>query len=665
MKITTTCWHPFRASESSAASITCLLIHILPIIVVVSIHVVPGAHAVASFSTQPVQKRIDYQDSGILAAFADINADTKTDVFLIDKDLKSFTIMMHHKDNGNFESSILYFSQRCYMNEEIVSLIPSDFRGDTYVDVAVISRNPNPGETYNIRIARGNGPNKELDCSNLNRTANYSSSVQPLLLDYNGDMIADLLIENTTEAKRWILIGPYNKEFNFAEIRPFGEKGHPITDPHSNQFVDFNGDNVADIVIETKKFFEYWYADSNGHYGESTADGTRAPSKRVPRPNKIDGHQIDPDHGYGLSVFMDIDGDARQEHLLPVNLKYDGEVRAAILMHRENGFAFELIAGNFTPSNETQYLKFWETKYQSPHARHDLIFPIAIRAGDVNGDGYPDLVSLMQPKDKSTSNIIVLQNVPDAKGKDGDRTFVFMSKVDRRPFEDPLIAAFMDLTENGKLDLMYSSRLQPVGGSEVLNFGALENVVAFENYFLKVMVASGNCPPTGCTQDGWAFDKKEVVDYGSNIPGAYMTYSLQDVNGKTKRSGVGQMSSSAHFSLQTPYQVMGLGEYANYVDLVTATIPYAHDHHREKRTREEEQIVPDAQIVVVPRDQDPRKWTVKMWLNITGNQIKHTGFTLLAIFCVLIVIILALHKKEVMEDADENKRFKQNWLDRR
>ena len=613
-----------------------------------------------TFSTHPEEKQFEIVDGGIVAAFADVNADKRTDIFLIDKTLKSFTIMVKHEYHDAFDASILTTAKRCYMDEEIVSLMPGDFRGDTYVDVAVISRNPNAGsgEEYNIRIVRGHGPKGGLDCSKLNMTANYSSAVEPLLLDYNGDMICDLLIEN--KKIRSVLLGPYTGS-RFTKVEFPADEHEPILKTHSNHFVDVNGDSVADIVIETEQHFEYWHAHSDGNYGDITENGKRTASRRVPRPHRIKGHEITE---HGLSIFADVDGDSVQEHLLPVSMKYSGETaapRAAILILRVKDYYFDLFAGNFTPSNESQYLSFSEVNFKpvDPSSK-GLTFPRAIRQGDVNGDGYPDLVSIMQPKDATSPSIVVLQNVAIA----GDRTFAFMSKSS---IEGPLVAAFMDLTENGKLDMIYSSQRKPVGTKEtmVVNMGSMINTISFEAYFLKIMVASGNCPPGGCKQYGWAFNVKDVVDYGSNLPGPYISYSLQDVNGKKKRCGAAQMTSASHFSLQTPYLVFGLGEYANYIDTIKVTIPYQ-SGNAQLREREEEQIVPDAQIVIVPRPVDePRKWIMKMWISITGNQIKHTGYTLLGIFCVLIVIIMALHKKEVMEDADENKRFKQNWLDRR
>ena len=387
----------------------------------------------------------------------------------------------------------------------------------------------------------------------------------------------------------------------------------------------------------------------DGSYGEPADNGKRKASKKIDRPKEIGGLSI---AEYGLSFFTDFDGDSFQEHLMPVNIRINGDLRAAVLMFRESDYKWSLIATNFTPSNETEYLMFHEEKYGS------ITFPRAARKGDVNADGYPDLVSVMRSS-KSSASIIVLKNI--AADSLGNRTFTFMSKTAVR---NPLVAAFMDLTETGTLDIVYSSRPEASGN---VTLGSMMNVVAHESYFLKIMVATSRCPENECVLDrGWSV-KRDIVDYGSNLPGPYIWYSLQDVTGMRKSCGAGQMTSASHFALQTPYLIMGLGEYANYIDKITITLPYLSNGLGTgiKRTREEEQIVPDAQIIIVPRYEEPRRWIIKMWISITGNQIKHTGYTLYLIFCILLIIIMALHKKEVMEDADENKRFKQNWLDHR
>ena len=168
--------------------------------VFISVFLVTTSHPCrAAFSSRPDEKQFEIPDSGIVAAFADMNADKMTDILLIDKGLKSFTIMKH-EDHDEFEARILSASKTCYMKEEIVSLVPGDFHGNTFVDVAVISRNPGRGDVYNIRIVKGSGPGNDFDCGILNETTVYTSIVEPLLLDYNGDMICDLLIQKRDQS---------------------------------------------------------------------------------------------------------------------------------------------------------------------------------------------------------------------------------------------------------------------------------------------------------------------------------------------------------------------------------------------------------------------------------------------------------------------------------
>ena len=105
--------------------------------------------------------------------------------------------------------------------------------------------------------------------------------------------------------------------------------------------------------------------------------------------------------------------------------------------------------------------------------------------------------------------------------------------------------------------------------------------------------------------------------------------------------------------------VLGLGSYANYVDQIKVTVPGGKD---EKREHIIEQVVPDAQVIVIPHPMDePRYWMTKLFYT-PSDIVFQTLYTLLGICVTLLVIIFGLHKREQIEDKKEQREFRGNYL---
>jgi integrin alpha FG-GAP repeat containing protein 1 len=227
---------------------------------------------------------------------------------------------------------------------------------------------------------------------------------------------------------------------------------------------------------------------------------------------------------------------------------------------------------------------------------------------------------------------------------------------------DPIIAGFFDFSENGKLDLIISA-----GNETNSRLLVRENSEVIEANFLKIIMSSGRCPPDGCDRNtGWMWSLRDVEGYSSNIPGAQVTYLMDDINGVKRAATSGQLKQSSHFALETPYMLFGLGELANYVEALNITLPSPQNNEDEKGLLHTmEQIIPDAHIIIVPRPlNEAKNWKAKLYFTV-GDRIKRTVYTLLAICAALVLVIAVLHKKELREDAPEAKEFRQNWLDRR
>ncbi|KAL8194925.1 UNVERIFIED_CONTAM: T-cell immunomodulatory protein [Gekko kuhli] len=74
-----------------------------------------------------------------------------------------------------------------------------------------------------------------------------------------------------------------------------------------------------------------------------------------------------------------------------------------------------------------------------------------------------------------------------------------------------------------------------------------------------------------------------------------------------KYIAAGQLSQSAHFALQLPYNVLGLGRSANFLDHLYVGIPCP-PGAKTIRKQEWTAIIPNSQLIVIPYPQDtPRR----------------------------------------------------------
>lgn len=609
---------------------------------------------------------------GIIGAFGDFDSDKLTDVFVISPQFNSFHIMKQHEH----EPYLRRDGKSCSVNrhfQKLVSIIPGDFHGNTYMDVIAVTRDTRKDDTkYDIRLIRGN--TSALSCSRMNTPKPlFSSRVQPLMLDFNGDMISDLMGEDYETGKRTVWYGSMSSRHARSEDTlkinsTFGSNDTQKMSDRSNSFVDLNCDQVADLFISGKDQMEYWYADPvKASYGQDNS----YPSVLIEYPV---GYET-----IGQSSFLDVDGDDHHqiEHVIPVT---DSNGISSILMldtrittcgasgvtQTVNSSSWIEIASNFSYNhgNGTSRLSFVSTSVTTKELipfKYD--FPITLRTGDFNGDGYPDLVTIMRDSETQRSHMIILENYKSSSTPNGRSFRVYSNQP--TSITDPIIGTFFDFKENNNvnLDIIYSNdRIlnESDPSNKTIEIGVRENKEEFDAYFIKILVASGRCPDDRCYKEGWV-GQQYRVNYGTNQPGPFISYTLSDENGNDKKSCGGQLTSSSHFSLQTPYTIFGLGQFSNYVDKIRVTIPIE-NNTSERRQMEKAEIVPGAQIIVIPHPRDdPNTWICRLFL-YPSDIIFQTLYTLLGICLGLLLIILALHKKEQLDDAAEAEKYRQIYL---
>ncbi|XP_033961078.1 T-cell immunomodulatory protein [Pseudochaenichthys georgianus] len=547
------------------------------------------------------------ENYGTVAAFGDFYADKQTDMFIIREQME---VVIFQAD-----SKIPYFKPKLHIKKDIfprdtiiTGVVPGDYDGDSQMDVLLTTQIQNSKQTT-IFIFWGN--NQTLDMSGwimLNKTFRD----QPLVMDFNGDMIPDIFgFTNTVTEVCYVTnrIQVWRNALSLAVNMRI---------PHSNAFIDLNKDLTADLFLTTEgPAFETWINKDGNFTKVDDVLPAEPPNKTV-----------------GQSSFADFDGDGYQDHLLPVCSDLACQ-RSAIYMAKSGSKEWVPVLLDFKSKDTV-----WSFVPQKAGQ------PMALHFGDYNLDGFPDALVVLRNTTGSGQQAFLLENVPcNSPGcQSVGRMFeVQWDQSDLGAIKNAVMATFFDIYEDGILDMLVLSQAE---GKSDLVIHALKNNFESDAYFVKVMVLSGLCS-NDCPEG--------VKPYGVNQPGPYVSYTTTDSNGNLKNASAGQLSQSAHFSLQLPYTVLGLGRSANFLDHLFVGIPRK-PGETAARMKEWMAIIPNSQLIVIPFPQDqPSSWSAKLYLT-PSNSVLLTAIALIGVCVFILVIIGILHWKEKKADDREKRQ---------
>nr|KAF6410164.1 integrin alpha FG-GAP repeat containing 1 [Rousettus aegyptiacus] len=272
--------------------------------------------------------------------------------------------------------------------------------------------------------------------------------------------------------------------------------------------------------------------------------------------------------------------------------------------------------------------------------------PITLHIGDYNMDGYPDALAILKNTSGSNQQAFLLENVPcnNASCEGAHRMLkVYWELAGLSQIRDAVVAAFFDIYEDGILDIVVLSK-----GYMNNDFAihALKNNFEADAYFVKVIVLSGLCS-NDCP--------RKITPFGVNQPGPYIMYTTVDANGYLKNGSAGQLSQSAHLALQLPYNVLGLGRSANFLDHLYVGIPRP-SGEKSPRKQEWTAIIPNSQLIVIPYPHDvPRSWSAKLYLT-PSNIVLLTAVALVGVCALILAVIGVLHWQEKKADDREKRQ---------
>ncbi|XP_005802558.1 T-cell immunomodulatory protein [Xiphophorus maculatus] len=541
---------------------------------------------------------------GTVAAFGDFNSDKQTDIFVI-REQSEVVIFLADSKSPYFKPKVNITKDMLPGDKTITSVVPGDYDGDSQMDVLLTTQDKS-SET-SVFIFWGNNHTLEIS---KRYTLNFTLTDQPLVMDFNGDMIPDVF--GVTTPPQTVVCYLTKR---IQECRNDFNKSIRMRTPHSNAFIDLDKDFTADLFLTTEDGnFETWL----------NKDGTFAKGEVVSSPAKT----------IGQSSFVDFDGDGYQDHLLPACLDEACQKSVIYIAKRSSEEWVEVL------SDFKQRDTVWG------FVPGDAIHPLVLHLGDYNLDGFPDALVILRNTSGSEQRAFLLENAPcnAPNCSSVGRMFrIHWDQTDLGAIQKAVMATFFDIYEDGILDMLILSEAE---GKSDLMIHALKNNFEADAYFVKVMVLSGLCS-NACPDD--------VKPFGVNQPGPYVMYTTADSNGYLKNASAGQLSQSAHFSLQLPYTVLGLGRSANFLDHLFVGIP-RRPGETETRKHEWTAIIPNSQLIVIPFPHNtPRRWSAKLYLT-PSNSVLLTAIALIGVCVFILVIIGILHWKEKKADDREKRQ---------
>lgn len=201
---------------------------------------------------------------GTLAAFGDLNSDKQTDLFVL-RERNDLIVFLADQNAPYFKPKVkVSFKNHSAL---ITSVVPGDYDGDSQMDV-LLTYLPKNYAKSELGAVIFWGQNQTLDPNNMT-ILNRTFQDEPLIMDFNGDLIPDIFGITNESNQPQILLG------GNLSWHPALTTTSKMRIPHSHAFIDLTEDFTADLFLTTLNAttstfqFEIW-ENLDGNFSVST-----------------------------------------------------------------------------------------------------------------------------------------------------------------------------------------------------------------------------------------------------------------------------------------------------------------------------------------------------------------------------------------------------------
>ena len=205
---------------------------------------------------------------------------------------------------------------------------------------------------------------------------------EPLVFDYNYDYVSDLFLVSP-EGNRTVLVFSRARA-NYSAVNLTTDRSDPLKAAHSNAHFDMNGDGLPDLMLTTRSGLEIYRRKA------SNREDNFVFQTHIPWPSEISEAGCPVDACVGQLVLADFDLSGQIDMVLPVC--YDTLCKSSSLFLIKVSELWEAKAWNWVPVS----LDLGDYHFYPPAPQSNLLQHLAPRAGDVDLDGYADLLVPVQ-----------------------------------------------------------------------------------------------------------------------------------------------------------------------------------------------------------------------------------------------------------------------------
>lgn len=424
---------------------------------------------------------------------------------------------------------------------------------------------------------------------------------RPAVMGINSQLQVDVLVNLPTGLTVLIYSENAFKQVPFSAFAdpsclqsPF----FPLSEPHSAAAIDLNGDCLADLFLtvgdlEGNTYFQVWLNAKNSKY--CLVFSEKAPLEA------------------GQVAFGDVNRDGREDLVFPVgreqvHVLFNANSASHVCEFDGNLSNFTLMdLGAMTNTDLKEILTL-----PAPIYPGSLDFPPTLRLGDLDLDGFPDLLVTLDEVDGP--EVLFFHNIegrsfaPDASSE--------FAKIHN---SSGLVGAFFDLDENGVLDILLTA--QNESSLSVLSF---YNNLVEDTFHLKAVMRDGTST--------------------SAFPGAVFTYTVTDMDMNSLYYRCTQQPQSAWFALLPPFCLAGTGRTVSYVEDFYAALPLP-----EHSSRMWTPIIPNSDLLVLPSSGNTEDWKLQLFANPSHFLIPCIASSL-SVLLLLGTFIVWRYGKERKED---------------